>query len=55
MLTAVAPSSTEKSQQPKFAVGTEVFYRKTSSDGAGILCKVTKIKVEGKQRRYVEH
>lgn len=48
---AVASSAAIEKPLAKFGVGTEVFYRKKSSDGAGILCKVTKIKGEGKQKR----
>lgn len=42
-------------RQSLFKVGAEVFYRNNSkkSEGEGILCSITSILGEGKQRRYV--
>ncbi|KIW03584.1 uncharacterized protein PV09_05339 [Verruconis gallopava] len=46
------------SDRPKFQVGTEVLYRKKGvgkvdpNDGEGMLCQVTSVIGEGKQRRY---
>ncbi len=41
-------------RREKFPVGSEVFYKYKAkdADGEGILCTVTKVIGEGKQRRY---
>lgn len=40
-------------KESKLVVGAEVLHRKKNSEGAGILCKITKILGEGKHRRQV--
>jgi hypothetical protein len=50
------PQANGIDRQSLFKVGAEVFYRNKDkkTEGEGILCSITSILGEGKQRRYVD-